>query len=179
LRLLGWDTVLPVELKAFSIDEAPEYDALWYTWGDTRMRFGLSCGSKLIAVPGDNLFCCLKTLAYRRSNRWIWVDAICINLQDEREKYHQIPLMREINTKASEVLAWLGDGTFLESLTLREDTITAIRAAILGPSPELQILRPGPRDKSEDQYSAPIPFKMIRETLMSIFHRLYFTRIWR
>lgn len=38
----------------------------------------------------------------------IWVDAICINQKDEREKEGQLPLMGEIYTWASKVWIWLG-----------------------------------------------------------------------
>lgn len=40
----------------------------------------------------------------------IWVDAICINQLDGREKEHQIPLMCDIYSKATSVYAWPGDG---------------------------------------------------------------------
>ncbi|KAH7630912.1 heterokaryon incompatibility protein-domain-containing protein, partial [Sordaria sp. MPI-SDFR-AT-0083] len=38
----------------------------------------------------------------------VWVDAICINQQDEREKPGQIALMGEVYTWASKVWVWLG-----------------------------------------------------------------------
>jgi hypothetical protein len=38
----------------------------------------------------------------------IWVDAICINQNDEKEKSHQVGIMAEIFNRASEVLVWLG-----------------------------------------------------------------------
>lgn len=39
---------------------------------------------------------------------YIWVDAICINQADAKEKGFQIVLMRQIYEKASHVLVWLG-----------------------------------------------------------------------
>jgi hypothetical protein len=172
--------ILPAELEIFAIDDAPEYDALSYTWGEPRIRFGLSVGEKLIPVPGDNLLRFLRAVAFRglAGGRWIWIDAICINQKDEQEKYHQIPLMREIYSGAEEVLAWLGDGSFLESLILNEEVIPAVRAAVSGPTPELQILQPYPGGRFADRYNAPIPFGMMRRTLMSIYDRPYFRRIW-
>ena len=43
--------------------------------------------------------------------RPIWIDAVCINQNDDLEKSGQIPLMGEIYSKAAEVLVWLGSGS--------------------------------------------------------------------
>jgi Heterokaryon incompatibility protein (HET) len=40
----------------------------------------------------------------------IWVDALCINQTDEKEKAHQISLMGEIYINARVVMVWLGGG---------------------------------------------------------------------
>jgi len=39
----------------------------------------------------------------------MWVDAICINQVDQKEKEDQIPLMAEIYAKARRVVVWLGE----------------------------------------------------------------------
>ncbi|KAK8245475.1 heterokaryon incompatibility protein-domain-containing protein [Phyllosticta capitalensis] len=41
----------------------------------------------------------------------IWVDAICMNQDDEEEKKKQIPLMEEIYTWAECTYVWLGSGS--------------------------------------------------------------------
>ena len=38
----------------------------------------------------------------------LWVDAICINQEDQTEKGHQVSQMRDIYKGADEVLIWLG-----------------------------------------------------------------------
>lgn len=45
----------------------------------------------------------------------IWVDAICINQDDEDEKDHQIPLLDVIYSCATTVYIWLGAGTSTSS----------------------------------------------------------------
>ena len=42
-------------------------------------------------------------------DRWIWIDAICINMDDLAERNAQIPLMRTIFSKARQVIVWLGE----------------------------------------------------------------------
>jgi hypothetical protein len=39
----------------------------------------------------------------------LWVDAVCINQQDNREKSRQVAMMGEIYKRASQVLTWLGE----------------------------------------------------------------------
>lgn len=41
----------------------------------------------------------------------VWVDSICINQADDKEKSAQIPLMLEVYRLATVVAVWLGDGT--------------------------------------------------------------------
>jgi len=40
-------------------------------------------------------------------NSRIWIDALCINQQDNKEKEHQVLLMGEIYSNASETIVWL------------------------------------------------------------------------
>ncbi|KAI9152257.1 HET-domain-containing protein [Paramyrothecium foliicola] len=128
---------------------------------------------------GENLYLCLKKLTAQQYKKWIWIDAICINQGDDAEKCHQIPLMREIYTRASEVLAWLGDANLLESSILDSNMRYAIQASMENPSPELQILRPGKRiAEFEDYLHIPMPLPLLIKGLTSIFDRPYFSRIW-
>ena len=39
----------------------------------------------------------------------IWVDAVCINQENEQEKEYQIRFMAKIYGKASHIIVWLGE----------------------------------------------------------------------
>ncbi len=56
-----------------------------------------------------NLHQALKRLRHRDYDRWFWVDAICINQNDNAEKSHQLPRMLDIYRNAIEVCIWLGE----------------------------------------------------------------------
>ena len=107
------------------------FDALSYTWGNptselsrqnpwiTRRVSPRSYASQVIYVNGKeltvtaNLVYALKRLQPRfhgrRAVQYLWVDAICINQNDDQEKAEQVKMMGDIYKKAAEVLVRLGE----------------------------------------------------------------------
>ena len=113
------DRNAPIECKLLDYDLSGKdgnshvYEALSYCWeGNIR--------SNLITVNGcelgvtKNLYAALQQLRDRQIPRTLWIDAICINQNDNdgefSEKAKQIPLMGMIFAKAGRVIVWLGDG---------------------------------------------------------------------
>ncbi|RDW64068.1 hypothetical protein BP5796_10570 [Coleophoma crateriformis] len=96
------------ELLHTTLDEAPPYQALSYTWGD-------AAGARPICVDGMNLPVTqnLRHALHRlRPNvepgLVLWVDAVCINQEDVSERGIQTGKMREIYRHAETVNVWLG-----------------------------------------------------------------------
>ncbi|KAI0097430.1 heterokaryon incompatibility protein-domain-containing protein [Nemania sp. FL0031] len=56
-----------------------------------------------------NLYSALRFLRYADHARALWVDALCINQDDDDERNHQVRLMNHIYSKAKQVIAWLGN----------------------------------------------------------------------
>lgn len=84
------------------------YYALSYTWGDlTEETHSLSCDDHELKIQ-RNLHEALPYLARRFPDMPVWVDAICINQSDPKEKQVQIPLMNRIYGVAKRVVVWLG-----------------------------------------------------------------------
>ncbi|KAK4167756.1 heterokaryon incompatibility protein-domain-containing protein [Cladorrhinum sp. PSN259] len=81
--------------------------ALSYVWGDPTVTRCISVDGQDFKVT-TNLGDALLELRDRRRQRKLWVDAICINQQDAREKSSQIPLMSQIYRDATRVIVWLG-----------------------------------------------------------------------
>ncbi|KAF7558214.1 hypothetical protein G7Z17_g203 [Cylindrodendrum hubeiense] len=111
-----------LQLRASIIQYRPEdeigkvdgqrYIAVSYTWGKPEASRRLTCATR----SGD---CSLEISPvvegllhhFRDSYRptYLWLDAICLNQEDEAEKNQQIPRMGEIYQLASAVQIWLGE----------------------------------------------------------------------
>ena len=85
----------------------PSYDALSYVWGDPRETASIRLNGKRHQVT-VNLEVALHYLRGTEA-RVMWIDAICINQQDLREKNYQVQRMRSIYLNARVVVIWLGE----------------------------------------------------------------------
>lgn len=86
-----------------------EYEALSYTWGNLSQTYPIVCNNQELQVH-HNLNIALPFLARRDSQLPIWIDAVCINQADEKEKMEQIRLMIRIYSAALQVWVWFGPG---------------------------------------------------------------------
>jgi hypothetical protein len=85
----------------------PPYEALSYVWGDEENPEFISLDGKSFSVT-LSLYGALLNLRDTGVLRTIWVDAICINQQDNEEKGIQIQAMASVYAMASKVVVWLG-----------------------------------------------------------------------
>lgn len=109
----GVDSSSPIEcmmmISDFETLSLSEYTALSYTWGDPEPPAFVSVNQHRVKVT-KNLEDALRRI--RRSDGFVsvvWVDAICINQQNDGEKGHQVQLMRHIYGRAKTVDIWLGN----------------------------------------------------------------------
>ncbi|KAK5168622.1 uncharacterized protein LTR77_005931 [Saxophila tyrrhenica] len=127
---------------------SPAYEALSYTWGPPylaeeddgaaltgyteEVRHISLCG---IRQPvGSNLSDCLKRLRFPRSTRVLWVDALCINQQDDEERSHQVSIMSKVYRNRSRVAIWLGE----DSPIHEAEVMMPFFRSIFEPSSELE-----------------------------------------
>jgi hypothetical protein len=105
-RSLGDEQDICCELSAVPLDKAPPYVALSYTWGDPKDTLAIHVNNNVMHVT-RNLHSALLHLRLDCS-RTLWVDAVCIDQQNNVEKSDQVQLMREIYHRAIHVTVWLG-----------------------------------------------------------------------
>jgi hypothetical protein len=101
------DNSIKCDLETISLKNQPQYTALSYTWGDQSVKFPISVNGKTVHVT-ENLNDALLRLRNSSPYLVLWIDAICINQQDEYEKSWQVNLMLQIYREAARVLVWLG-----------------------------------------------------------------------
>jgi len=92
-----------------SLTQVRSYEALSYTWGDPRDTKPILLNERPFSAT-KNLEAALRHLRYEDDNRFIWIDAICINQNDIRERNLQVRRMLKIYSSAAQVLVWLGEG---------------------------------------------------------------------
>ncbi|KAB2109236.1 hypothetical protein AG0111_0g2602 [Alternaria gaisen] len=134
----------------------PIFGAFSYTWADSKGDSSL-CETIFLGLQYDVLPVTTNCLAALRrfrnsADRLIWVDAICINQFDLKERGHQVPLMKDIYTSAARVLIYLGDSN------------SGAESAIVLPQKNDQL----PGDSSRSHTIDP----------RAILQTPYFSRIW-
>lgn len=74
---------------------------------------------KCVFQVTKSLHAALLSIRNRHFERVIWIDAICINQNDLKEREHQIQYMAKIYSMAKSVIIWLGDSTEASNIALR------------------------------------------------------------
>ncbi|KAL8284383.1 hypothetical protein RB597_001620 [Gaeumannomyces tritici] len=176
-----------------------EYEALSYTWSDATdegPRPGEAPGPKriLIQVINDlctfhvteNLYLALKHLRLPDSDRILWIDAICINQNENEnekgEKNHQVGQMNIVYSSAQNVIIWLGLGSsaitdlFYASAKLHEH---AAQQCLLRGQTRLEMWKAVWRSLNRrSQGNAPLLTEHSHDALMTVLRRPWFGRVW-
>lgn len=77
------------------IENEPEYEALSYVWSALPGRSAIQVNNRTFFAT-KNLEAALRTLRRQKSVRILWIDAICINQDDQIEKQKQVQMMGEV-----------------------------------------------------------------------------------
>ncbi|KAK3985494.1 HET-domain-containing protein [Cladorrhinum sp. PSN332] len=89
--------------------EKEGYEALSYCWGSDKESIRIEIdGTQFLVRPP--LHAALLRLRDTTEPRTIWIDAICINQDDVAERNNQVAQMRDVYSKATRVVVWLGNG---------------------------------------------------------------------
>jgi hypothetical protein len=158
-------------LELCRLEELPAYDAISYTWGDSKHTSRVSISGQHVGITA-NLDKVLRRVRLTQKTRLVWADQICIDQGNLVERGHQVGLMAEIDTRADTVLIWLGGekeaGLHVKSLLQEVNERISEQLARCG---SWNHLLPA---NAED--------KLIRDqrwTLLDkVFASLWFTRVW-
>uniref|UniRef100_L2FF75 Heterokaryon incompatibility protein n=1 Tax=Colletotrichum fructicola (strain Nara gc5) TaxID=1213859 RepID=L2FF75_COLFN len=154
----GYDDPVRGSLHLTTTSGFLEYVAISYTWAgeDENMERSehIMLNSQSFAVT-PNCEAALRRARSRSGPKTIWIDAICINQEDLRERGHQVGLMQQIYSRADLVLIYLGEPS------QEEDELLAF---ISGQDESLS------RDRDL--------LRRLRKALCRLFQRRYFSRFW-
>lgn len=166
-----------------SLLKNPVYEALSYTWGTNDDSETIFCDNVPFRVT-RNLFAALIRFRDAKKTKSLWVDAICINQNDNNEKAGQIYLMREIYSQAQRGLIWLGckqieDKQAFAVLQKLDDFIHWYRGKItVAPSQtqgrSLPLHIPAVATKFRDMNVSPREWSCLNK----FFQRPWFNRVW-
>jgi hypothetical protein len=163
LRLMRGKGSDDVECTVFrsSVEQAPEYTALSYVWGDPSITRPIILNGQTILITA-NLHVALCHLRPETSDVILWVDALCINQNDFQERSAQVSRMKQIFGAAKDVIAWVGEA--------RGDGHLAIQLIenFTGTETDLQSMR---------NYSSN-PTSEIWQALNWFWTRPYWERVW-
>lgn len=88
-------------------EDALEYEALSYTWGGQSKPCSIDINGRPFSVT-ESLFRALLYLRDEQVDRILWIDAICIDQENDIERGHQVRRMALIYKNARQVVIWLG-----------------------------------------------------------------------
>ncbi|KAF4445794.1 hypothetical protein F53441_10543 [Fusarium austroafricanum] len=102
----------PIHCKfhVISVDDPMiPYEALSYAWGvnNASSRQTVHVEGKEVEVT-ESLYGALQRLRLDQQPRYLWIDAICINQADNKEKTQQVSMMCRIYSQCTQCLIWLG-----------------------------------------------------------------------
>lgn len=94
-------------VSAVNVTETHSYEAVSYCWGNSAEQTHILCDNLLLGVTTSVLDVLLE-LRHPNKARLLWIDQICINQGDLRERASQVLFMRLIYYKAKQTIVWLG-----------------------------------------------------------------------
>lgn len=109
ITILNVDGLPECMLENVSLKDTLEYNTLSYSWGNQSPTAAIVCNGDSFSVTPHLSEAFAPLHSYLGPLRKIWIDAICINQQDNEEKNIQVRLMRDIYKNAQAVLVWLGN----------------------------------------------------------------------
>lgn len=162
-------------MSTHTLHQVPPYEALSYTWGRPDPQFYISCNGLRMGVA-ENLWHALHRIRHTEQTRILWIDAICINQDDIEERNHQVTMMKEIYSRASNVIVWLGEASKDSS-----DAVSLIKSITTNDTlKEAYYKREGltVTEAEIESFGLPAPWDKEWLALDKLLSRPWFSRVW-
>lgn len=96
-----------VRVRMRQVQAPTEYCCLSYMWGDASREHTILVNDQPVQIR-RNLYAFLRTAQRRYTSISLWIDALCINQEDNIERSQQVQHMGDIYHDAEKVYIWLG-----------------------------------------------------------------------
>lgn len=155
-------------LSMRDLTEPVWYTALSYTWGPPVFEAKIECDGHEKAITAS-LEAALRQ--FRRPDRSVvmWIDQVCIDQDNQREKEQQIPLMARIYSHATNTVIWLGEASAGSDLAIR---------ALEHISYCLQLIDADVGPDDFGRFLLPTPDSETWEEVWNLLCRPWFSRVW-
>lgn len=155
-----------------SLQASPPYEALSYTWGSVEQDSIVTCDGFPMLVT-HNLYDALRYLRQPDGDRIMWIDAVCINQRNDKERAEQVAIMKDIYARAFHVVIWLGKEMPEDKLVFSLlNRIKEVFAKYGGP------VELGPIQNTVYNLGLPEASEPDWTALVKFFQRPWFQRIW-
>jgi hypothetical protein len=143
------------QLQNVSLSTHPSYEAVSYCWeGNDRSNLVWLNDRKHYVT--DNLDSFLRSRRHRSQSLTLWIDALCINQSDDKEKGSQVLLMGSIYLLSERLTIWLGPAADNSNLAI--ETMLYIAEG--------------------DEEKLPYLTSEYASAVSGFFNRRWWTRIW-
>ena len=131
-------------LKTVVLGEQQDYEALSYVWGNPARNSPITVNGMCFLIT-ENLYAFLIRARLESKPLTFWIDGICINQADQKERSEQVRLMKDIYESAANVRVWLGEE--VES-TAAAFALTSVLASIEAQIERASLLTPEDIEKN-------------------------------
>lgn len=100
--------LIKCNIRVVPLASKPRYEALSYVWGSGATLENIDVEGQTVGITA-NLHAALKRLRLPDQSRPLWIDQLCINQWDTKEKASQVRMMRDIYTNCSCCRIWMGE----------------------------------------------------------------------
>lgn len=174
------DDTVSATIVHSSLDDLPhlKYETISYAWGDASLRAHMLINNAVLEIPAT-AGAVLRQVRHKNKPRRLWIDAVCINQADLKERQQQVEYMRYIYTHSSRNIIYLGQSDNHTEVALK--TVSAILADLTSQVQSYSKLQDllYNQDGSpaiESGHSKASPYD--NEALQSLYDRPWFSRLW-
>ncbi|KAF5667679.1 heterokaryon incompatibility protein [Fusarium circinatum] len=174
----GSQSQVQCRLYQSHLDDINFYEALSYAWEGQDKPHEIIVDGKYLSITAS-LNDALFHLRRPDEDRVLWIDALCINQNNIKERGHQVSRMGEIYKKAEKVVIWLG---YLSGSSIMFQSAVHM----FGRNLPSNAFREWPRDDNrwKDQwklieaYLGSSSHDELAEALQSLLGKPWFSRVW-